>query len=143
VLTIRLTFPWGRYYAHPWGQNPARITEAEWPPSPWRLLRAIAATWFQTNPGCEPSPELIKTLETLGRELPTFVLPKASFIRAIHYQPNFGATARDDMALAKYKRVRHENHLVAVEKDVIVRWTLDGVDGATQSIIGCVVSLVG
>lgn len=140
MLTIRLTFPWGRYYAHPWGQNPARITEAEWPPSPWRLLRTIAAAWFQANPGCEPSPELIQTLETLGRELPTFVLPKASFARAIHYQPNFGATAKDDMALAKYKRVRHENHFVAVGDDVIVRWRMDGVDGATQAIIRAAVS---
>jgi len=140
VLTIRLSFPWGRFYAHPWGQNPARITEAEWPPSPWRLLRAIAAAWFQANPGCEPSPELIQTLETLGRELPTFVLPKASFARAIHYQPNFGATAKDDMALAKYKRVRHENHFVAVGDDVIVRWWLEGVDGATKAIIRAVVS---
>jgi len=140
VLTIRLTFPWGRYYAHPWGQNPARITEAEWPPSPWRLLRAIAAAWFQANPGCGPSSELIQTLETLGHELPTFVLPKASFGRVIHYQPNFGATAKSDMSLAKYKRVRHENHFVAVGNDVIVRWRLEGVDGATRAIIRAVVS---
>ncbi len=55
MLTLRLSFPWGRYYAHPWGQNPARLTEAEWPPSPWRLLRAIAAAWFQANPGREAS----------------------------------------------------------------------------------------
>lgn len=147
MLTIRLTFPWGRYYAHPWGQNPARITEAEWPPSPWRLLRAIAAAWFQAHPGCEPSPELTQTLETLGRELPTFVLPKASFARVIHYQPNFGATKmlpppKRKMMLAncRYQRVRHENHFVAAGDDVILRWRLDDVDGATQAIIRAVVS---
>ena len=89
MLTLRLTFPWGRYYAHPWGQNSSRLTEAEWPPSPWRLLRAVAAAWFQANPGREASSELIQTLETLGRELPTFVLPKVSFSRTIHYQPYF------------------------------------------------------
>jgi CRISPR-associated protein Csb2 len=140
VLTLRLTFPWGRYYAHPWGQNPARITEAEWPPSPWRLLRAIAAAWFQANPGCEPSAELIQTLEVLGRELPTFILPKISFSRAVHYQPNFGATAKDDVALAKYKRVRHENHFVAVGDDVIVQWRLDGVHNATRATVRALIS---
>ena len=142
MLTLRLTFPWGRYYAHPWGQNPARISEAEWPPSPWRLLRAIAAGWFQANPGCEPSAELIQTLEVLGRELPTFILPKVSFSRAVHYQPNFGATPKADAALAKYKRVRHENHFVAVGDDIIMRWKLDEVDEATRATVRSIVSHV-
>lgn len=135
MLTLRLAFPWGRYYAHPWGQNPARITEAEWPPSPWRLLRAIAAAWFQSHPGKGASDELIQALEVLGRELPTFVLPKVSFSRAVHYQPNYGATAKDETALAKYKRVRHENHFAAVGDDILVRWTLHGIDDKTKSSI--------
>lgn len=125
MLTLRLSFPWGRYYAHPWGQNPARITEAEWPPSPWRLLRALAAAWFQANPGHEPSAELILTLETLGREVPVFVLPRVSFSKSIHYQPNYGATAKAEASLARYKRVRHENHFVAVGGDVLVSWSLN------------------
>lgn len=144
MLTLRLTFPWGRFYAHPWGQNPARITEAEWPPSPWRLLRSIAAAWFQANPGREPSDELAQTLETLGRELPTFVLPKVSFSRAIHYQPNYGATSKEDASLAKYKRVRHENHFAAVGGDVLVQWQLNDVDERTVSTVrGLLGDLVG
>ena len=135
MLTLRITFPWGRYYAHPWGQNPARITEAEWPPSPWRLLRAIAAAWFQANPGCEPSDELIQTLETLGRELPIFQIPKVSFSRAIHYQPNYGATSKSDIALAKYKKVRHENHFAGVGGDVLVQWQLGEIDEATKKTV--------
>jgi len=43
MITIQLTFPWGRYYAHPWGINPTRLREPEWPPSPWRLLRALVS----------------------------------------------------------------------------------------------------
>ena len=140
MLTLRLTFPWGRYYAHPWGQNPARISEAEWPPSPWRLLRAIAAAWFQANPGQEPSAELIQTLEVLGQELPTLVLPKVCFSRAIHYQPNYGVTTKEDLSLAKYKRVRHENHFAAVGGDVLVQWTFNGVDnsaaGTARTLLG-------
>ncbi len=135
MLTLRLTFPWGRYYAHPWGQNPARITEAEWPPSPWRLLRALAAAWFQSNPGCQPSAQLMQSLEILGRELPSFVLPKVSFSRTVHYQPNFGATPKGDIALGKYKRVRHENHFAAVGGDVLVRWRLNGLDEKTKAAV--------
>lgn len=131
MLTLRLSFPWGRYYAHPWGQNPARITEAEWPPSPWRLLRALAAAWFRAHPGQGPSAELILTLETLGKELPTFILPKVSFSRAIHYQPNYGVTPKDDASLAKYKRVRHENHFVVVGGPVLIRWEMNGVSEET------------
>jgi CRISPR-associated protein Csb2 len=133
MLTLRLSFPWGRYYAHPWGQNPARITEAEWPPSPWRLLRAIAAAWFRANPGCDASGELIQTLEALGRELPVFALPKVSFSRTIHYQPNYGATPKSDVELAKYKRVRHENHFVSIDNDILIRWNLIGVDDAVAN----------
>jgi CRISPR-associated protein Csb2 len=141
VLTLRLTFPCGRYYAHPWGQNPARITEAEWPPSPWRLLRAITAAWFQANPGCEPSADLIQTLEILGRELPTFVLPKVSFSRSVHYQPYY----KKDKKLteyASYQRARHENHFVAVGDDVFVRWNLSDVDEATREQVRSLVSSV-
>lgn len=138
MLTLRLTFPWGRYYAHPWGQNPSRITEAEWPPSPWRLLRAIAAAWFQANPGRGASNELIQALETLGRELPTFILPKVSFSRTIHYQPYF----KEANPQAKYHRARHENHFVAVGGDVLIRWQLSGADETAARTVHSVMNNV-
>ncbi|MCX7700470.1 MAG: hypothetical protein N2039_06300, partial [Gemmataceae bacterium] len=56
----------------------------------------------------------------LGRELPDFVLPKVGFSRTVHYQPNYGATPKADVTLAKYKRVRRENHFVAVAGDVLI-----------------------
>lgn len=44
TTVLRLEFPWGRYHATPWGRN---VNEGapEWPPSPWRVLRALFATW--------------------------------------------------------------------------------------------------
>ena len=46
---IKLTFPAGRYHATPWGRH---VNEGvpEWPPSPWRLLRALVAVWKRTCP---------------------------------------------------------------------------------------------
>jgi CRISPR-associated protein Csb2 len=44
MTTIRLSFPAGRYHATPWGRH---VNEgvAEWPPSPYRLLRALYDVW--------------------------------------------------------------------------------------------------
>lgn len=123
MLTIRLHFPWGRYYAHPWGQNPVRIAEAEWPPSPWRLLRAIAAAWFRKNPGQPASCELLEMLETLGRELPVMQLPPVSFSKTVHYHPNPGVPSG---------KVRHENHFVAVGGNVLFQWTLANIAAANR-----------
>lgn len=114
-LLLRLSFPDGRFYAHPWGQNPARIAEAEWPPSPWRLLRALAAGWFRAHPGQPPSTELVELLEALGHELPEMHLPKVSFSNTIHYHPNPGMPSG---------KVRHENHFVALGGDAFFRWEL-------------------
>ena len=128
MLSLRLTFPWGRYYAHPWGLNPARLREAEWPPSPWRLLRALTAGWFRTHGGQVPTPALLALLESLGRELPEFAVGPASFSQTVHWQPNFGAADKDERAAATYRRTRHENHFTATASPVYFCWknlTLD------------------
>jgi CRISPR-associated protein Csb2 len=46
VLAIALTFPAGRYHATPWRRH---VNEADvaWPPDPWRLTRALIATWHR------------------------------------------------------------------------------------------------
>ncbi|HFQ89125.1 MAG TPA: type I-U CRISPR-associated protein Cas5/Cas6, partial [Desulfobulbus sp.] len=46
MLAIGFRFIAGRYHATPWGRH---VNEAavEWPPSPWRIVRALAATWHR------------------------------------------------------------------------------------------------
>jgi CRISPR-associated protein Csb2 len=46
-LHIEQTFPLGRFHATPWKVFPYDDPHGEWPPSPWRLLRAILARSFQ------------------------------------------------------------------------------------------------
>ncbi len=120
MTIIRLTFPWGRYYAHPWGINPTRLRESEWPPSPWRLLRALISAWFQAYPGRVPSTECIELIEALGRELPDIGVGKVTFGHTVHWQPNYGAT--EDKQGDNYKRTRHENHFAAVSTPIHFRW---------------------
>jgi len=121
MLTIQINLLWNRYHAHPWGQNPGRTTEAEWPPSPWRLLRALAAAWFRTYPGQAVSPELKTLLETLARKLPLIGVGKVSFARAVHYQPNYRHSA-SNAAFASYGRVRHENLFAVTADPICFRW---------------------
>lgn len=45
MLAISFRFPAGFYHATPWGRH-VNEGEVEWPPSPWRVLRALQATWF-------------------------------------------------------------------------------------------------
>jgi CRISPR-associated protein Csb2 len=46
-IVLRQEFPLGRFHATPWRVNPFDDPHGEWPPSPWRLVRAIAARWYQ------------------------------------------------------------------------------------------------
>ena len=46
-VTLRQTFPFGRFHATPWKVFPFDDPHGEWPPSPWRLLRGLLARSFQ------------------------------------------------------------------------------------------------
>jgi len=126
-MTLKLTFPWGRYYAHPWGLNPSRLKEGEWPPSPWRFLRALSSAWFQSNPGDPPSEELLNLLQRLGEELPEIGFGKVSFGQTAHWQPNYQVAIADSWSKenlqygSKGKRF-HENHFTAVSTPVFFHW---------------------
>lgn len=122
MTTIQLNFPWGRYYAHPWGINPVRLREAEWPPSPWRLLRALVAAWFRERRGAVPSADLVRLIENLAGTLPEVGSKQIAFGHTVHYQPNFGKADAGEKAAARYSTARHENHFVAVHGPVLFRW---------------------
>ena len=46
-IVLRQAFPLGRFHATPWRMFPFDDPHGEWPPSPWRLLRAILARSHQ------------------------------------------------------------------------------------------------
>jgi hypothetical protein len=47
-VALRLEFCSGRYHARPWGASP-EAQRVEWPPSPWRILRALADIAFRNG----------------------------------------------------------------------------------------------
>jgi CRISPR-associated protein Csb2 len=88
MLTLRFRFPARRYHATPWG---AHVNEGliEWPPSPWRVLRAIIAVGFARD-GWTEIPETARVLfEKLAGTLPTMHLPPASAAHTRHFMPPF------------------------------------------------------
>jgi CRISPR-associated protein Csb2 len=92
MLALSFTFPAGRYHATPWDRHVNEGAVA-WPPEPWRLLRALIATWHHkvkyTSKHSEST--LLGLIESLAQELPEYTLPAASHSHTRHYMPQFAA----------------------------------------------------
>jgi len=97
----------GRYHAHLWGEAQFGMAGPEWPPSPWRLFRALASSWFCVWP--HPSSEEVRDrlLEALGRAgAPQIWLPRSSVHEIRYYQP---------VRLGASDRVLHHDHFAVPE----------------------------
>ena len=76
-LAIEQIFLTGRFHATRWNQSPFEDPHGEWPPSPWRLLRTLAARWFEytRETGDRDIPLRDRLLCALAGQPPTFHLP--------------------------------------------------------------------
>lgn len=84
MISLKITFPAGRWHATAWGTH---VNEGvpEWPPCPWRLLRALLATWFWKDRRDEAV--LRSLLEKLAAVAPDYLLPEAAAAHTRHYMP--------------------------------------------------------
>lgn len=87
MIGVALRFPAGRFHATPWGRH-VNEGAAEWPPSPWRLLRSLVATWKRKLDD-KIEKEGAQRLLTLLAEPPVFFLPPAGAGHSRHYMPWF------------------------------------------------------
>src|SRR5947209_4690156 len=86
MTVIELRFPAGRFHATPWGRH-VNEGAVEWPPSPWRLLRSLIATWY-LKARSEVSEETLRALlAALASRAPQYHLPKATNGHTRHYLP--------------------------------------------------------
>lgn len=109
MLALRFTFPAGRYHGTPWDSH-VNQGDVAWPPDPWRLLRALIATWHhKIKPlGGHTETALLGLIESLTGTLPEYRLPAANHSHTRHYLPQwkpgntslvfdaFAAIGRDD-----------------------------------------------
>jgi CRISPR-associated protein Csb2 len=83
--TVAIAFPWGRYHGTPWGRH---VNEGaiEFPPSPWRLLRALYATWKCRAP--ELNDDAVHRLLNHLAIAPTYGIPEYLEAHTRHYMPD-------------------------------------------------------
>ncbi len=87
MLSIVLRFPTGRYHATPWDRH-VNEGSVEWPPSPWRLLRALAAVRHR-KAGEISEESLRRIMDALSESLPHYRVPAAVGAHTRHFVPLF------------------------------------------------------
>ncbi len=118
MLALTFRFPAGRFHATPWGRH-VNEAEVEWPPSAWRILRALIATWHRkVDPACFPETLLQRLVERLAETQPVYYLPPAVRAHSRHYMPQ-----------GKFKGGREDTSLVfdafarvADDAELVVGW---------------------
>ena len=122
--TLAIRFPLGRYHANPWDRA-VNEGATEWPPSPWRILRALTATWHTRWPDL-PAATLDGLLDTLA-DPPRYRTPRTVAGYTRHYLPDLGHRTGEpghtDLTLDPFLAV-------APDEELLVRW--DATLGAGQ-----------
>lgn len=135
ALIIEHRFPLGRFHATRWKQNPFGDPDEEWPPSPWRLLRALAARWFQyvRETGDADEHKRDELLGKLASFLPEFVLPPSTWRGPAikQYQPTGVEWTDKSKSAAAYKKPQTtlvEDHYRVVPPDEPIYWLWEQFD---------------
>ncbi len=84
-LTLEFQFLAGQYHATQWGRN---VNEGliDWPPSPWRILRAVISAWKTHASEIEDS-KVRPIIENMCKSHVSFEIPKAIQAHTRHYMP--------------------------------------------------------
>ena len=91
-LTLQFEFLTGRYHATKWGRN---VNEGfiDWPPSPWRIIRAIISSWKTYHNDIENS-KMEFILKQMCSSKVSFKIPNAIQSHTRHYMPIKGSTEK-------------------------------------------------
>lgn len=138
-VTLALGFPAGRYHATPWGHH---VNEGliEWPPSPWRLLRALLATGYNTGLWNENGPpEAVRELiDRLAGSLPQYTLPPTIGTHSRHYMPTTvldKGREKTTLVFDTWARIR--------EDELLVTWPDVELNGTASSWLGRLIERLG
>ena len=117
--TLAFRFPLGRYHGNPWDRA-VNEGATEWPPSPWRVLRALGATWHTRWPDL-PAPVFEGILDALG-DPPCYRTPPTRTGHTRHYLPDLshmkGETGSTDLTLDPFLAL-------AKDAELLVHWDAD------------------
>ncbi|QSR84162.1 type I-U CRISPR-associated protein Csb2 [Methylacidimicrobium sp. B4] len=131
-LILRQSFPLGRFHATFWKTNAFdKEVSGEWPPSPWRLIRAVVARWHQwrrETTDAAPEGELNRLVRALCKSEYRFYLPeqaRQSFsLRQYHpVQPD-----RPPLGIRSYVTSLIQDNAWCVSPDKELLWFIEGDD---------------
>lgn len=133
--TLAFRFPLGRIHANPW-ERAVNEGATEWPPSPWRVLRALIATWHTRWPDL-PAMVIDGILDALA-DPPSYSTPSTETGHTRHYLPDLAhrkaETGNTDLTLDPF---------LSVDKgaELLVRWDAD-LDPEQREVLGKLAELV-
>jgi len=86
MATLVFGFPANRYHATPWGHH---VNEGlvEWPPSPWRLVRALMSAGYTTLEWSIVPETGRRLFAALASVAPSYVAPSVALGHSRHYMP--------------------------------------------------------
>ncbi len=134
VLSLR--FPAGRYHATRWGSH-ANEADIEWPPSPWRILRALVAAWHRKLwPAQFPEDLLATLIDRLSLSDAFYRLPPIVRAHTRHYMPVGAAAADRKIVFDAFARVDPDD-------DVVVAWPGVTLDDRERDLLVALVHVTG
>jgi len=119
----------GEFHATPWDRA-VNSGDSEWPPSPWRIVRALLSVWHTRCPDLDPD-SVESVIGKLASEPPSYLLPETFPSHTRHYLP--GVTHREvtrDTAYTLAPRLQ-----LAPESLVLVRWPTIELDASERDVL--------
>jgi len=127
-VSLAFHFPAGRYHATPYGHH---VNEGliEWPPSPWRILRALISVGYTSGIwNCSgPPPDARRLMEKLAAEPPQYWLPPALGTHSRHYMPLGGKDGKTILVFDTWARIK--------DQELIVTWCNLSLDSDELSML--------
>lgn len=125
ALVLDIVLPFGRYSATPWGHH---VNEGvvEWPPAPWRIARALVASWHVHHPTLSRD-EVTDALSLLCGS-PGYTVPPHALAASRHYLPTSDLPQKPkDRLPGKPKTAMGLQPFVAAPPDatITVAWDLE------------------
>ena len=118
MLALSFSFPAHRYHATPWGRH---VNEADvaWPPEPWRILRALIATYWRKGTCVHWSKEEAASLiDALAAAAPIYHLPEgAVHAHTRHYMP---APTKKTLVFDAFAHLPDGEAIVAAWPDLVL-----------------------
>lgn len=131
MICLAVRFELGRYHANPWGSH-VNDAATEWPPSPWRLIRALYAV-SRTHVGLSDQiPSIDRALAALVASAPpTYQLPAVRAGHTRHFIPKASYSARAPRETAKIL-----DGFIAIDPAAVVKasWEVDLDAQATEAL---------